>query len=96
MTTEMTNAVTTPQAEQKKPATHDRPKMKRSDRMLLKLILIGLLSVILLIPQQLILHSDGSQTMKEYAKDLGISEYTILWYTTDGKHNKYTVTVKAE
>ena len=30
--------------------------MKRSDRMLLKLILIGLLSVILLIPQQLILH----------------------------------------
>ena len=46
--------------------------------------------------QQLILHSDGSQTMKEYAKDLGISEYTILWYTTDGKHNKYTVTVKAE
>ena len=30
--------------------------MKRSDRMLLKIILIGLLSVILLIPQQIILH----------------------------------------
>lgn len=30
--------------------------MKRSDRMLLKIILIGLLSVILLIPQQLIMH----------------------------------------
>ena len=46
--------------------------------------------------QQLILHSDGSKTMKEYAKDMGISQYTILWYTTDGKHNKYEVTVTAE
>ncbi len=46
--------------------------------------------------QQLILHSDGSKTMKEYAKDMGISQYTILWYTTDGKHNKYDVTVTAD
>ncbi len=46
--------------------------------------------------QQLILNSDGSQTMKEYAKDLGISQYTIQWYTTDGKHSKYEVTVTAE
>ena len=30
--------------------------MKRSDRMLLKLLLIGLISLILLIPQQIILH----------------------------------------
>jgi hypothetical protein len=46
--------------------------------------------------QQLVMHSDGSQTMKEYAKDLGLSEYTILWYTTDGKHSKYTLKVTAE
>ena len=46
--------------------------------------------------QQLILNSDGSQTMKEYAKDMGISQYTIQWYTTDGKHSKYEVTVTAE
>lgn len=46
--------------------------------------------------QQLVLHSDGSQTMKEYAMDLGISQYTILWYTTDGKHNKYEITIKAQ
>ena len=56
MTTEMNNAVTMPQMEQQIPATQERPKMKRSDRMLLKIILIGLLSVVLLIPQQLILH----------------------------------------
>lgn len=46
--------------------------------------------------QQLVLHSDGSQTMKEYAKDMGISQYTILWYTTDGKHSKYEITITAE
>jgi inner membrane protein len=56
MTTETNNAVIMPQAEQKKPAMQDRPKMNRSDRMLLKIILIGLLSIVLLIPQQLILH----------------------------------------
>lgn len=68
----MTNAVTTPQAEQTKPATHDRPKMKRSDRMLLKLILIGLLSVILLIPQQLILHmvSERNATSREAEEEV--------------------------
>ena len=68
----MTNAVTTPQAEQKKPATHDRPKMKRSDRMLLKFILIGLLSVILLIPQQLILHmvSERNATSREAEEEV--------------------------
>lgn len=46
--------------------------------------------------QQLVLHSDGSQTMKEYAKDMGISQYTIQWYTTDGKHSKYEITITAE
>ena len=79
----MTNAVTTPQAEQKKPATHDRPKMKRSDRMLLKLILIGLLSVILLIPQQLILHmvSERNATSREAEEEveLQMETYALLF-----------------
>jgi inner membrane protein len=72
MTTETTNAVTTPQAEQTKPATQDRPKMKRSDRMLLKLMLIGLLSIILLIPQQLILHmvSERNATSREAEEEV--------------------------
>ncbi|MBQ3734679.1 MAG: cell envelope integrity protein CreD [Bacteroidales bacterium] len=72
MTTETTNAVTTPQAEQTKPATQERPKMKRNDRMLLKLILIGLLSVILLIPQQLILHmvSERNATSREAEEEV--------------------------
>ena len=56
MTTETTTAVTTPQAEQTRPATQEKSRMKRSDRMLLKLLLIGLISLILLIPQQIILH----------------------------------------
>ena len=43
-----------------------------------------------------VLHNtDGGQTMREYALDLGISQYTITWYTIDGKHSKYGVTVKA-
>ena len=46
--------------------------------------------------QQHILNSDGLQTMKEYAKDLGISQYTIVWYTTDGNHNKYEITITAD
>ncbi len=54
MTTEMNNAVTMPQMEQKSPAMQERPRMKSSDRMLLKLILIGLMSLLLLIPQQLL------------------------------------------
>ena len=72
MTTETTNAVTTPQAEQKNPVTQDGPKMKRSDRMLLKLILIGLLSVILLIPQQIILHvvNERNATQVEAEKEV--------------------------
>ena len=46
--------------------------MKRSDRMLLKLILIGLLSVILLIPQQLILHmvSERNATSREAEEEV--------------------------
>ncbi|MBQ2535107.1 MAG: hypothetical protein II546_06595, partial [Prevotella sp.] len=44
-----------------------------------------------------VLHNtDGGQTMREYALDLGISQYTIKWYTIDGKHSKYEVTVKAK
>lgn len=33
--------------------------------------------------------------MKDYAKDLGLSQYTIKWYTLDNKHNKNELTVKA-
>ena len=46
--------------------------------------------------QQHILNSDGLQIMKEYAKDLGISQYTIVWYTTDGNHNKYEITITSD
>ena len=46
--------------------------------------------------RQHILNSDGLQTMKEYAKDLGISQYTIVLYTTDGNHNKYETTITAD
>lgn len=46
--------------------------------------------------QQHILNSDGLQIMKEYAKDLGVSQYTIVWYTTDGNHNKYEITITAD
>ena len=41
-------------------------------------------------------NSDGGQTLREYALDLGISQYTIKWYTTDGKHSEYKVDVKAK
>ena len=46
--------------------------MKRSDRILLKLILIGLLSVLLLIPQQLILHmvSERNATSREAEEEV--------------------------
>lgn len=46
--------------------------MKRSDRMLLKLMLIGLLSIILLIPQQLILHmvSERNATSREAEEEV--------------------------
>lgn len=41
-------------------------------------------------------NSDGGQTLREYALDLGISQYTIKWFTTDDKHSVYTVDVKAK
>ena len=41
-------------------------------------------------------NTDGGQTLREYALDLGISQYTIKWYTTDGKHSEYKVDVKAK
>ena len=36
------------------------------------------------------------QTLKGYALDLGISQFTIKWYCTEGKHNTYDMTVKAK
>ena len=41
-------------------------------------------------------NTDGGQTLREYALDLGISQYTIKWFTTDGKHSEYKVEVKAK
>ena len=41
-------------------------------------------------------NTDGGQTLREYALDLGISQYTIKWFTTDDKHSVYTVEVKAK
>ena len=41
-------------------------------------------------------NTDGGQTLREYALDLGISQYTIKWFTTDGKHSEYKVDVKAK
>ena len=41
-------------------------------------------------------NTDGGQTLREYALDLGISQYTIKWFTTDDKHSVYTVDVKAK
>ena len=41
-------------------------------------------------------NSDGGQTLREYALDLGISQYTIKWFTTDDKHSEYKVDVKAK
>ena len=55
-TTEQENVVTTSQVKQQSAAKQCGTRMKRSDRMLLKLLLIGLISLILLIPQQIILH----------------------------------------
>ena len=36
------------------------------------------------------------QTLKGYALDLGISQFTIKWYCTEGKHNAYDMTVSAK
>jgi hypothetical protein len=36
------------------------------------------------------------QTLKGYAKDLGISEFTIKWYCTEGNHNAPEMKVTAE
>lgn len=46
--------------------------------------------------KELLKNSDGAQTMRDYALDLGLSQYTIKWYTTDGKHSVYDLTIKAK
>ena len=46
--------------------------------------------------EQLIQDSNALQTLKEYALDRGISQFTIKWYTTDGKHSTFDMTVKAK
>ena len=39
---------------------------------------------------------NASQTLKEYALDLGLSQFTIKWYTTDGMHNTYDLTIQTK
>ena len=46
--------------------------------------------------KSLLLNSDGAQTMRDYALDLGLSQYTIKRYTIDKKHKTYELTIKAQ
>lgn len=46
--------------------------------------------------EQLMQDSNALQTLKEYALDRRISQFTIKWYTTDGKHSTFDMTVKAK
>lgn len=46
--------------------------------------------------KQLMQDSNALQTLKEYALDRRISQFTIKWYTTDGKHGTFDMTVKAK
>ena len=42
-------------------------------------------------------NKDGAQTLREFALDLGLSEFTIKWYCDDGNHpNTYSLTIKAK
>lgn len=42
-------------------------------------------------------NADAAQTLREFALDLGLSEFTIKWYCNDGNHpNSYNFTVKAK
>lgn len=39
---------------------------------------------------------NGGRTMREYALDLGCNSYTIRWYSMDGTHNEYILTIQAQ
>lgn len=54
------------------------------------------ISNVVAMSKQLLDDPNASKTMSEYAKDLRISEYTLKWYTTDGKHTTFVHTVPAE
>ena len=42
-------------------------------------------------------NDEAAQTLREFALDLGLSEFTIKWYCNDGNHPKsYNFTVKAK
>ena len=40
--------------------------------------------------------ANALQTLKGYALDMGISQFTIKWYCTEGQHNTYDMTVSAQ
>lgn len=46
--------------------------------------------------KQMLQNSNAAQTMRDYALDLGLSEYTIKWYTNAPNHNTYQLTIKAK
>lgn len=46
--------------------------------------------------KQLINDKNGGRTMREYALDLGCSNYVIRWYCIDGTHNDYELTISLQ
>ena len=46
--------------------------------------------------KQLINDKNGGRTMREYALDLGCSNYVIRWYCMDGTHNDYELTISLQ
>ena len=46
--------------------------------------------------KMLINDENAGQTLREYALDLGCESYQIKWYTTDKKHNAFTLTVSTK
>jgi len=41
-------------------------------------------------------NGDAAQTLREFALDLGLSQFTIKWYSNNPKQQKYELTVKAK
>ena len=48
------------------------------------------------ISKQMLSDPNARETLVGYAKDLGISQYTIKWYCMDGNHNTYEAPVTVE
>ena len=46
--------------------------------------------------RRLLFDGNGLQTLRDYAKDYKLSEYTIKWYCAGTDHNTFQITIKAE